>query len=343
MTLPQFSILLPFFNARETLEECLDSVLNNSFESWECVLVDDGSTDSGASLVEARAKLDCRIRLISRPHEGLVAALNTGLEHCRGPWVVRLDADDKMGPERLSGLALAIDKEPSCDVWAGELRLFPAETASHGLHYYVDWLNSLKGHGDISRDIFVESPLAHPSVTYKRELVQELGAYRDGDWPEDYDLWLRLWESGARFGKTEDIAVFWRHHLDRLTFSDPRYRPEAFRELKVELLCRTRLKEEESVWMAGAGRDSKRFARSLEKKGKRIAGWFELDPRKIGQRIYGASVHSYDDLERLFSPSKTTKSPHILAAVGVKGARQIIRDLFLSRELVEGLDFTCVA
>ena len=95
--------------------------------------------------------------------------------------------------------------------------------------------------------------------------------------------------------------------------------------------------------MAGAGRDSKRFARELEARGRRVAGWFELDPRKIGQRIYGAQVYSYDDLPGLFPPGQSTKQPHILAAVGVKGARQIIRDLFLSEGLVEGLDFTSVA
>lgn len=343
MTSPRFSILTPFFNAEETLLECMESVVVNSFESWEMVLVDDGSTDVGSLLVETASEADGRIRLISCPHQGLVPALNKGLEYCRGEWVARLDADDRMGPERLCELDRAIQSDPDCDVWSGELRIFPEETASPGLLHYVDWLNSLEKHQDICRDIFVESPLAHPSVTFRRDLVRQLGAYQYGDWPEDYDLWLRLWASGARFGKTKEIAVYWRHHLQRLTFSDPRYRPEAFRELKVEWLCKTRLKGEERVWMAGAGRDSKRFARSLEKRGKVIAGWFELDPRKIGQRIYGARVHSYDDLERLFSPSKTTKSPHILAAVGVKGARQIIRDLFLSRQLVEGLDFTCVA
>lgn len=343
MNSPRFSILLPVFNGQETLAECLESILEGSSKKFECILVDDGSSDKSAAIAQEYAFKDPRLCVESRPHEGLVSALNHGLKRCQGDWVIRIDADDRMGAERLEGLERAIARDSACDVWAGQVRVFPEQSASEGLLYYVSWLNSLKSHEDICRDLFVESPLAHPSVAYRRSKVEAVGAYRDGDWPEDYDLWLRLWEAGARFGKFPERAVWWRHHQGRLTFSDPRYRHEAFRELKVELLCRTRLRDESALWMAGAGRDSKRFARSLEKRGRSIAGWFELDPRKIGQRIYGAKVHSYDDFESLFPRGSSSKSPHILAAVGVKGARQIIRELFLSRGLVEGLDFTCVA
>jgi glycosyltransferase involved in cell wall biosynthesis len=341
MPTPTFSILLPVYNAVHTLDDCIESVVSMNSENWTMVLVDDGSTDGSLELASRWARRDRRIVVCKRQHLGLVAALNVGLENCQGDWVLRLDSDDRMAPSRLADLQRSISEDADVGIWTGQVQLFPEQKLQKGLAHYLSWLNSLTSHEHICRDLFVESPLAHPAVSYRRRLILELGAYRDGPFPEDYDLWLRSWEHGVRFGKVPALSVYWRHHAGRLTFTDERYSPEAFRELKVRALCRTRLKSVNEFAMAGAGRDGKRFAKSLMNHGYKVAAWFELDPRKIGQTIYGAPVYSYNDLTALLAGP--TKLPHILAGVGVKGARQIIRDLFLAHSLVETVDFTCVA
>src|SRR6186997_1314612 len=80
---PQVSILLPVWNAAETLGACLSSITRQTLTSWECVIVDDGSTDGSAAMAAETARRDGRFRLRSIPHAGLIAALNEGLRHCR--------------------------------------------------------------------------------------------------------------------------------------------------------------------------------------------------------------------------------------------------------------------
>jgi glycosyltransferase involved in cell wall biosynthesis len=334
-----FSILLPVYNAETTLQPCLESILADKGDDWDLHLIDDGSTDKSLDLGYAWARRDARVQITEAPHLGLVSALNTGLERCNGRWVVRMDADDLMAPGRLGGLRDAIGEEKQVDVWSGSVEIFPEHNLQKGLRYYIDWLNSLHTHREILRDLYVESPLVHPAVSFRKSMVLEIGGYRHGRFPEDYDLWLRLFEHGAIFGKVKEIVLSWRHHDARLTFKDPRYSPDAFRRLKVESLVRTRCGPDQPFFVAGAGRDGKRFARAMIEQSCKIAGWFELDPRKIGQKIHNAPVHSYDALPVL----KAADLPHIFVAVGVKGARQIIRDLFLAHGLEETVDFTCVA
>ena len=99
---PRVSILLPVWNAGKTLASCLRSLERQAETGWECVLVDDGSSDDSLALARTFAARDPRIRVVARPHEGLVAALNAGAEQCRSPLVARMDADDWMHRDRLA-------------------------------------------------------------------------------------------------------------------------------------------------------------------------------------------------------------------------------------------------
>ena len=100
--IPEVSVLLPMYNAEGTLETCLRSLLRQRMASWECVLIDDGSTDHSLALARRIAARDPRIRLIEAEHRGLIESLNLGIEHCRGAIVARMDADDWMHRDRLS-------------------------------------------------------------------------------------------------------------------------------------------------------------------------------------------------------------------------------------------------
>lgn len=334
------SILIPFYNAESTLEACLESVALNHHPNIQVVLVDDGSSDSSATIAQAFTRRDRRFELLSEPHRGLVPSLNRGLEACRHPWVARHDSDDLMPPDRLSAQLRCLEQQASLDVISGMVEAFPADQVQSGLRHYIAWLNSLREHSQITRDLFIESPLAHPSVMFRRDSVMALGGYRDFDGPEDYDLWLRLWRQGARFGKAPSLCLRWRQHPGRLTFKDQRYRAEAFLRLKLEVLKDTRLKDQRAVAVAGAGRDGKRLGRALKDLGLEVALWFELNPRKIGQRIHGSLVYGYEHLNGWL---EAPKRPHILVCVGVKGARAEIRECFQAHKLEEPRDFTCLA
>jgi hypothetical protein len=168
-----------------------------------------------------------------------------------------------------------------------------------------------------------------------RGLVEDAGGYRDCCWAEDYDLWLRLADSGARFARLPQTLFFWRDHPERATRTMSEYSPDAFRACKLDSLRRGFLRDERSVVIAGAGLEGRAWQRLLAGAGIPVSGWVDVDPRKIGRTLHGAPVIAADQLR--------AQKGKILVAIGVRGAREQFRELAQSLSLKEGLDFICVA
>ena len=313
--MPRVSVLLPVRDAASTLDACLESLLGQSLRDLEVVAVDDGSRDGSRALLEDRARRDPRLVVLPTPARGLAAALNTALASARSPLVARMDADDVAHEDRLALQAERLRADPGVDVLGCRVSLFPE--ARRGMRAYVGWQNALLDHREIVRDLFVESPLVHPTAALRRETLLALGGWRDFDGPEDYDLWLRAWEAGLRFGKLPETLLAWRDSPGRLTRTDPRYAPDRFVALKCAVLARGPLAGRPAVvW--GAGPIGKRFARGLRERGVAVRAFVEVDPRKVGGKIHGVPVVSVE-------AGASLRGPLHLAAVGQPGARERIR------------------
>ena len=113
----QFSIIVPAYNAESTIDRCISSVRNQTLESWEIIVVDDGSTDSTAEIVSEFCVRDCRIKLVSQRNSGRSVARNLGIQTARGKWIVFLDSDDYLYPESLNIYMQGL--EYSEVVWTG--------------------------------------------------------------------------------------------------------------------------------------------------------------------------------------------------------------------------------
>jgi hypothetical protein len=201
---------------------------------------------------------------------------------------------------------------------------------------WAEWTNGLLDHDAIARERFVESPLVHPTVVLRATRLRALGGWRDGPWPEDYELWLRGLDAGWRFAKLPDVLLTWRDHGRRLTRRDPRYAPARFLDLKLEALARGPLAARPPVVLWGAGPIGKAWARALVAAGQRLAAFVEVDPRKIGGSLLGAPVVTVADATRVGG------AVH-LAAVGQKGARARIRAEAARLGLAEGRELFAVA
>lgn len=335
--MPGVSVLLPVRDAGPFLEECLDSLRAQTLADHEVVAVDDGSRDGSGEVLERAARRDPRLRVARGRARGIVSALNAALEMARAPLVARMDADDVAHPERLERQALRLEAERDSVVLgcAVRLRAEPGH-ASSGMRAYVDWLNGLVDHEQIVRDLWVESPLAHPSVMMRAEALRALGGYRAFDGPEDYDLWHRARAAGLRFAKVRETLLEWRDTPQRLSRRDPRYAAERFRALKIELLEKGPLAAGRGVVIWGAGPVGKGFGRALAGRGHRLEAFVEVDARKIGQRVHGAPVVAVAAAERL-------RGPVHLGAVARPEARARIRAEAARLSLVEGRDFVAVA
>ncbi len=333
---PKVSVLLPIRDSERTLTSCLRSLSRQTFSDFEVIAVDDASTDGTREILERWRRRDGRVRIVDGPGTGIVTALQVGWQACRAPVIARLDADDVALRRRLELQWRLLSGRSELDVVSCLVHSVPARNVREGYRIYEDWLNGLVDHADIAREIFIESPLAHPSVMMRRGPVEHVGGYRDQGWPEDYDLWLRLWRSGARFGKVPRLLHLWRDHEERLSRQDARYSVESFLRCKAHHLARGPLLERPPLVIWGAGMMGRRLAKHLLREGLKVAAFIDIDPRKIGRELKGAPILSPDDLSEW-------KGHPLLAAVGSRGARAEIRARLAGEGFVETSDFLCVA
>ena len=337
MTSPAISVLLPFRDAAPTLARCLDSIAAQTFGDYEVVAVDDGSVDTSRAIVEAYARQDERVRVLHGPGDGLVGALNAGLAHCRAPLVARMDSDDAMHPERLEAQHTRLTAVPAITVLGTRVEVTSDAPLSDGFAEYVAWQNDCLSRRDIADDIYVEAPFAHPSVMFRRDAIVNAGGYRDGPFPEDYELWLRLAARGARMEKLARKLLYWHDHPQRLSRVDPRCSREAFDRLRARYLTRDRRLREGAdrlcIW--GAGRRTRQRCRHLLDAGFRPIAWIDIDPRKIGNRLDGVPVINPLGL-------KDIDRPFVLSYVASHGARAKIAHELNNMGLERGRDWLAV-
>jgi glycosyltransferase involved in cell wall biosynthesis len=332
---PKISILLPVFDAERTLGAALRSVQRQTETRWECVLVDDGSRDSTPEIAGAFAKSEPRLRLMERPHLGIVAALQAGLAACRAPLIARMDADDLMSRRRLELQRRALEHAPELAAVGCHVRLFPRAHLRAGRLDYERWLGSVVTPEDVRREAFIECPIAHPTLLIRREILSELG-YRDVAWPEDYDLLLRLLEARHAIGVVPERLLHWRDGRGRLSRTSARYALSAFVECKAEFLMRGLLSRAERYLLWGFGDTGKALARALAERGKHPAAIIELHPRRLGQLIRGVRVVAPDALPSL------PRLPLVVSVAGL-AARTEIREALARLGFREGSDFVCAA
>jgi glycosyltransferase involved in cell wall biosynthesis len=331
---------MPCYNAAVTLPHALGSLSQQTLTDFELIAVDDGSTDGTDEVLQDWAGGDTRLQILCQDYGGIVSALNAGLEACQTEYIARMDADDLAHPERLARQIAFLEQHPETAVVGCRVRGYPPDEVREGFSIYLDWQNSLLTNDDIRREMFVESPLAHPSVVICKDWLLGLGGYQEHGWPEDYDLWLRFYQAGARFAKLPEVLLDWREHTGRLTRQDSRYSLENFLRVKAHYLVRGPLLHRESVLLWGAGMMGRRLSKHLLRQGAPLSAFVDIDPQKIGRTKRGLPILSPDDLPVWWEHSS---NPVVLAAVGARGARQLIRQRLTRFGLKEGRDWWSVA
>lgn len=207
---PRISCLLPVYNGERFLAEAVESVLAQTFEDFELIVVNDGSTDGTSAILAGYAAADARVRIVDRPNGGIVAALNTGLAECRGEYVARMDADDISLPGRFAFQVDYLDTHPGC-VLVGGIATHRLDGSSNGTsggrHRRTD-LSSFPPRIAVSM---------HPLITLRRTALVAVGGYR-GDYPhaEDYDLFIRLTPFGT-IDNPDRAVLFYRRHEDAIS------------------------------------------------------------------------------------------------------------------------------
>jgi glycosyltransferase involved in cell wall biosynthesis len=329
------SVLLPARDAATTIGAALASVGRQRLTDFECVVVDDGSADETGALAEAVAQADPRVRVVRTPPRGIAAALAAGLERCHGRYVARMDADDVMHRARLALQVAALDGDASLAAVGAHVRLFPRAGLRDGMRAYERWLNRIDTPASVRAEAFVENPIVHPTLLARREVLAAHG-WRACDWPEDYDLVLRMLEAGLQLAVVPRRLLLWRDHPARLTRTHADYRLERLTACKAHYLARGLLAAHDRYVLWGYGETGRALRRALAAHGKEPSHVVELHPGRLGQVIHGAPVVAPQALRDL-------DGRPIVASVAGLEARSQIRAFLDGLGRREALEYVCAA
>lgn len=333
--IPRVSVLLPVRDGATTLPAALASLRRQSERRWECVLVDDGSTDGTLEVAQRFASRDGRIRVLVRPRRGIVSALGDGIAACRADLVARMDADDVMRRDRLSFQRVALERSSSLTAVGSHVRLHPRAMLTRGMLAYERWLNGMRDASDVRRDAFIECPVAHPTLCIRRTILQSFG-YRDLGWPEDYDLVLRLLAAGHEIGVVPRRLLLWRDLPERSSRTDPRYALDRFTACKAAALAAGFLAGSSGYVLWGYGDTGRALHAALARHGHRPSHIVEVHPGRLGNLIHGARVVHPDGLGELAGRP-------LVASVAGASARARIRAALSAVGRCEGRDFVVAA
>lgn len=332
--MPAISVLLPFRNAGNAFDAAITSIVQQSFTDFELLLIDNASSKEDRTIAQEWTARDQRIRLLQEPEIGIAHALNTGLAQAQGRYIARMDADDISHPERLAKQFEYLETHPEVGVLGTRTTFHSTVERSSGMRWFVQWQNDIHSpHGHYVKR-FVDAPLAHPTVVFRRELVERHGGYSTDPLPEDHELWLRWMDAGVRFSKLPEELLTWNDHARRLSRTHPNYSTDAF--------YRTKMK-----WLA------KWLQRKLDGRPVIIAGTSGICQRRAALlEAEGIAVHAYTDVRTREIPGYAF-IPHgqlpqsgeafMVSMISQRGSGDRIAAFLASRRLMEGKDFVLAA
>jgi glycosyltransferase involved in cell wall biosynthesis len=199
---PRFSVVVPAYNASATLPETLDAMLAQEYSDWECVIVDDGSTDATASIAQDYCERDGRFRLIRQENRGAAGAYRTGVATAAADLLIICAADDFLLPEHLRVMDDFIDRNSDYDIYStnGEF-LYEESGIRRRVYSGPEWQQE----SSLSFAQVISGCFYSVGVVFRRRVYESTGGHRLGVYVDDYDLWLRAMAQGARHRYTPRV------------------------------------------------------------------------------------------------------------------------------------------
>ncbi len=206
--LPVVSVVMPVYNAEKYLNDAIESILNQTFNNFEFLIIDDGSTDSSHSIIQSF--LDKRIRCIHHDfNKGLIFSLNEGMREASGEYIVRMDADDISFPTRIEKQINYFKMNPDVDVVGS---------------YFIG-LNSNKvfemvlSHNEIRTQMLFNSTMAHPTIVLRRMKFINNNLFFSNEYKhaEDYELWVRAAQV-IKFANIPEVLLRYRTHSGQISY-----------------------------------------------------------------------------------------------------------------------------
>jgi len=329
------SIILPFYNAENTISRAIESIANQSYQNFECILINNNSKDGSLKIAEEWRDKDTRFKLIHEAQQGVVFASNAGLQIAKGKYIARMDADDFSFPDRMKLQVEFLEKNNDYGAVSGQVEYISEMDHTEGFARYVDWVNSVNTYKEILNNRFIESPIINPTAMWRRGVSEKWGMYQNGNFPEDYELWLRWLCNGVKIRKLNEPLIKWYDSPTRLTRTHSIYSNEAFFRIKTQYLADWLKKNNPqypkvAIW--GASRISRKYIGFLKDQGIEID--FFIDIKK--SRQISKEVVYYEDIP-------LPKEVFILVYMKHLKIKNQIKSFLDSKGFVLGLDYLLVS
>jgi hypothetical protein len=203
MTTPRISVVLPVYNGAADIQKAVDSVLAQTFGDYELIIINDGSKDNSAQLLDALQ--DPRIRLFHQDNMGLAGTLNRGIGLARGQYIARQDQDDLSHPERFARQLAFMEANPECGLLGTAAQIWVGDQATERAHDHPT------DHGSLSFELLFNNPFVHSSIMMRKSVVDAVGGYTTDPArqpPEDYELWSRMARAARVANVPERLLVY---------------------------------------------------------------------------------------------------------------------------------------
>ena len=234
--MPKISVLMPAYNAEKYIKEAIDSILAQTFEDFELIILNDCSKDNTEQLILSYS--DKRIvYLKNQENMGVAATLNKGIDAAKGEYIARMDADDISLPQRFEKQVAYLDAHSEVAVLGTEVENFDENGNLQPMVYRACA-------AQLKIDLLFASVLAHPSVMMRRQVVARLGGYdREFEGLEDYDLWCRVAQEHA-IAVYPEILLRYRIHSAQVTQHPSPKKIEAQKRIRARHLRNLGLRED---------------------------------------------------------------------------------------------------
>lgn len=209
--MPKISVIIPVYNAQKYLRACLDSVLNQDFDSYEVLLVDDGSTDNSAGIAkDYQTRYPDQIRLLHQENQGQGIARNAGMECAKGEFFVFVDSDDTIEPDMLSGLYREAEQRGvplvicGWDSLAENGDVFFRETGNQPKHRKLDFRNN--------KEILIETPSPCNKLFHRDLFMKTRIRFPGGVWYEDFRTITKVYLAADGISEMENCFYHYYQH-----------------------------------------------------------------------------------------------------------------------------------
>ena len=300
---PLVSIIMATKDTAPYLRACLDSIIDQTYQNWELIAVNDHSADETPHILKEYSLKDERIKYYDSDTPKLIGTLQFAYAKSNGQLINRMDSDDKMPDYKIQVLVEEWKKYGKGHVIAGGTEHFVEQgEVGDGFRRYEKWLNNVAKNNLHLEEIYTECVIPSHSWLLHKEDMDKVGAFDSEIYPEDYDLCFRFYKNKLKIVGIDYVLHYWRDRGDRISRTWDVYKDNRYFPLKLNNFYSLDRNPDRPLVLWGAGRNGKDMAKLLLERKEDFHLVCDSEG-KIGKDIYGIRMEHFGVLSKIEKPS----------------------------------------